>query len=112
MSDRLTDRLISPPARASARKRAYTGAETNVETNTRGSRDPLDAGQEARPRTEAYTVEQVAKALNVGRDKVYELLRTNQLRSVKIGRLRRITDQHLAEFLASLEGDTPGRRTL
>jgi excisionase family DNA binding protein len=52
---------------------------------------------------QAYTVEQVAKLLNVGRDKVYYLLRTRQLRSIKIGKLRRITDAHLAEFIASLE---------
>jgi excisionase family DNA binding protein len=51
----------------------------------------------------AYTVEQVAKMLHIGRDKVYELLRTGQLRSIKIGKLRRITEQHLAEFIASLE---------
>ena len=52
---------------------------------------------------QAYTVEQVAKILHVGRDKVYYLLRTDQLRSIKIGKLRRITDQHLAEFIATLE---------
>ncbi|GAA3168084.1 helix-turn-helix domain-containing protein [Nonomuraea roseoviolacea] len=52
---------------------------------------------------EAYKVEQVAKRLNVGRDKIYELIRTGQLKSVKIGKLRRITDQHLADFIASLE---------
>ena len=40
--------------------------------------------------------------LHVGRDKVYYLLRTGQLRSIKIGKLRRITDQQLAEFIASL----------
>jgi excisionase family DNA binding protein len=52
---------------------------------------------------QAYTVEQVAELLHVGRDKVYYLLRTQQLRSIKIGKLRRITDTQLAEFLASLE---------
>ena len=52
---------------------------------------------------QAYTVEQVAEMLHVGRDKVYCLLRTGQLRSMKIGKLRRITDRHLAEFVASLE---------
>jgi excisionase family DNA binding protein len=52
---------------------------------------------------QAYTVEQVAEILNIGRDKVYFLLRTGQLRSIKIGKLRRITDQHLADFIASLE---------
>ncbi len=53
--------------------------------------------------TQAYTVEQAAELLNVGRDKIYFLIRTGQLRSIKIGKLRRITDQHLAEFIASLE---------
>jgi excisionase family DNA binding protein len=52
---------------------------------------------------QAYTVEQVAEMLHVGRDKVYYLLRTGQLRSIKIGKLRRITSQHLAEFISSLE---------
>jgi excisionase family DNA binding protein len=41
--------------------------------------------------------------LHVGRDKVYYLLRTGQLRSIKIGKLRRITEQHLVEFIASRE---------
>ena len=54
---------------------------------------------------QAYTVEQVAKMLHISRDKVYYLLRTRQLRSVKIGKSRRITDVHLAAFLASLEDD-------
>lgn len=52
---------------------------------------------------QAYTVEQVAEMLHVGRDKVYYLIRTGQLRSIKIGKLRRITEQHLAEFIASRE---------
>ena len=52
---------------------------------------------------QAYTVEQVAEILHVGRDKVYQLLRTGQLRSIKIGKLRRITNEQLAEFIASLE---------
>ncbi len=54
---------------------------------------------------QAYTVEQVAEILQIGRDKVYHLLRTGQLRSIKIGKLRRITDRHLADFIASLELD-------
>jgi excisionase family DNA binding protein len=57
------------------------------------------------PTVQAYTVEQVAKMLNISRDKVYYLLRTRQLRSIKIGKSRRITNQHLAEFIDSLEGN-------
>lgn len=52
---------------------------------------------------QAYTVEEIAEILHVGRDKVYYLLRTGQLSSIKIGKLRRITDQHLAAFIESLE---------
>ena len=52
---------------------------------------------------QAYTVGQVAKMLRISRDKVYYLLRTGQLRSIKIGKLRRITDQQLARFIASLD---------
>lgn len=47
MSDRLTDRLVSPIARASARKRAYTAHETNDKTNT--GRDP--SAQDGRSRS-------------------------------------------------------------
>jgi excisionase family DNA binding protein len=54
---------------------------------------------------QAYTVEQVAKMLHIGRDKVYYLLRTGQLASIKIGKSRRITNRHLAEFVASMEDD-------
>jgi excisionase family DNA binding protein len=50
----------------------------------------------------AYTVAEVAEMLHVGRDKIYYLLRTGQLRSIKIGKLRRITEQQLADFIASL----------
>lgn len=55
---------------------------------------------------QAYTVEQVAEMLSIGRDKVYFVLRTGQLKSVKsvkIGKLRRITDRRLADFISSLE---------
>jgi excisionase family DNA binding protein len=52
---------------------------------------------------QAYTVEQAADLLHVGRDKIYYLLRTGQLRSIKIGKSRRITEEHLAVFVASLE---------
>jgi excisionase family DNA binding protein len=68
-------------------------------------RPPAHDPTEVMPPVQAYTVEQVAKMLNISRDKVYYLLRTRQLRSIKIGKSRRITDAHLAAFVASLEGD-------
>lgn len=63
----------------------------------------IQRGWEVIGKTQAFTVEQVAEMLHVGRDKVYHLLRTGQLRSIKIGKSRRITEAHLAEFVASLE---------
>jgi excisionase family DNA binding protein len=51
---------------------SYTSAHTE------GNR-----GEEVR-HLQPYTVEEVADMLHVGRDKVYYLLRTGQLRSIKI----------------------------
>ena len=47
--------------------------------------------------------EDAALALGVSRTKVYELMRSGALRSVKIGGLRRIPATALAEFVAQLE---------
>jgi excisionase family DNA binding protein len=49
------------------------------------------------------TVEQAAEVLNVGRDKIFYLLRTGQLRSIKIGKLRRISQSWLTEFIERTE---------
>ena len=49
--------------------------------------------------------EDAAQALGVGRTKVYELMRSSALRSVKIGGLRRIPADALAEFVAQLEAE-------
>lgn len=47
MSDRLSDRLVSPLARASARKRAYAADKTRRETSTERRPSP----QDERPRS-------------------------------------------------------------
>ena len=49
--------------------------------------------------------EDAAEALGIGRTKVYELMRSGALRSVKIGGLRRISAAALAEFVAHLDED-------
>jgi DNA binding domain, excisionase family len=48
-------------------------------------------------------VKDVAGTLSLGRSQVYKLIATGELRSITIGRSRRIPRQALAEFLASLE---------
>jgi excisionase family DNA binding protein len=51
MSDRLTGRLVSPLARASARKRAYTADETNDETSAeRHASSAAESPRRAQPR--------------------------------------------------------------
>jgi excisionase family DNA binding protein len=48
------------------------------------------------------TPEEVAEALHVGRCTVYDLIRTNQLQSFKIGKLRRIPVDAVREFIKRL----------
>ena len=76
---------------------------TSTADTTAQDQRPAAMKEKRSGQVQAYTVEQVAEMLHVGRDKVYYLLRTGQLRSIKIGKLRRITDRHLAEFVNSLE---------
>ena len=99
------------------RPRATRASARNRRTNRREDEDVDDHAELQNERScpgkattrggdrsmQAYTVEQVAKMLNIGRDKVYYLLRTRQLRSIKIGKSRRITEEQLAEFIASQE---------
>jgi excisionase family DNA binding protein len=49
-----------------------------------------------------YTVEEAAQLLNISRWKVFELIRTNELRSVKIGGLRRIPAKAIDEYVDRL----------
>jgi excisionase family DNA binding protein len=52
--------------------------------------------------TKCYTAEEVAELLRVGRTKVFELIKTGQLGSVKIGGNRRVLPKQLDEFLSQL----------
>jgi excisionase family DNA binding protein len=51
-----------------------------------------------------YTLEQVAERLQISRRKLYQLIGTGQLRSIKLGSRRRISEDALTEFIAGLEG--------
>jgi excisionase family DNA binding protein len=50
------------------------------------------------------SVPAVMKRLGVGRSTVFELIATGELRSVKIGHRRLVSDAAIAEFIARLEG--------
>lgn len=49
------------------------------------------------------TPEQAAETLGLGRSSVYELMLTHRIRSVKIGRSRRIRYASLVDFVSRLE---------
>jgi excisionase family DNA binding protein len=49
------------------------------------------------------TVEETADVLHLGRDKIYYLMRTGQLRSIKIGKSRRISRSWITEFIERRE---------
>jgi excisionase family DNA binding protein len=49
--------------------------------------------------------EEAAEILSIGRSKVYELIGTGELVSVRIGACRRIPAQALAEFVQQLQTD-------
>ena len=49
-----------------------------------------------------FTVEQAGEILTISRWKVFELIRLRELRSVKIGGLRRIPRSAIDEYIARL----------
>jgi len=53
-----------------------------------------------------YTVPQVTRLLNLGRSRVYELIRTGALPSVTIGHSRRITITAVRDFVMALKPDS------
>jgi excisionase family DNA binding protein len=52
-----------------------------------------------------YRPKEAAQMLGIGRDKLYDLMRSGRLRSVKDGRARFITAIALAEYVAMLEAE-------
>jgi excisionase family DNA binding protein len=51
------------------------------------------------PNRLAYSVENTAKRLDVGRTTIFELIRTGRLRAVKLGKRTIITDDAVRELL-------------
>lgn len=72
----------------------------------------MDSRQSDAPQDDAkllITVEEAARRLSIGRSHMYEQLQRGHLRSVKIGRSRRILLRDLDAFLESLT-DLPEAR--
>lgn len=55
-------------------------------------------------------IPEVMERLAVGQTKVYELMSTGDLRSVKLGRSRRVPSDDLDRFIAELDDSRPHLR--
>jgi excisionase family DNA binding protein len=55
-------------------------------------------------------VPDVMERLSVGQTKVYELMSSGELRSVKVGRARRVPSDELERFMAELDDTRPNLR--
>ncbi len=51
------------------------------------------------------SLDDVQKILNIGRNKTYELIRTNTIPSFKIGREWRVTKEALDKYIESLNSN-------
>lgn len=103
-------------------KSAERGARTEVVLSL-GDGAPSSARDQGRPESPtpfgspahagherlAYTVEEAALILGVGRDLLYDEIRTGRLRSKKAGARRVIARHHLLEWLDS-DRPEPSRR--
>ncbi|NEW48217.1 helix-turn-helix domain-containing protein [Nocardia cyriacigeorgica] len=49
------------------------------------------------------TEQDVRKLIPIGHSKYYELIGSGQLRSVKVGRRRFVTEQAVADYIAALD---------
>ena len=50
-----------------------------------------------------FDMKTVAKILSVSRSTVYQLLKTGELKAVRVGRVRRVSQNHLVEYIMKLE---------
>lgn len=76
-----------------------------VHSHKTTSRDPDQPRMEVDQAKLLLTPEEAAELLGVGRSRVYDLMRARLLRSVKIGRSRRVPAASLRDFVASLARD-------
>lgn len=58
-----------------------------------------------KPEPMLLTVAEAARRLGISRSSLYDQITSGAIRSVKIGKLRRVPVVALAEFVAALEGD-------
>ena len=60
------------------------------------------------PTARLNTVEEVMERLRIGRSTAFELIGTRQLRSIKVGRRRLVSEAALTEFIERLDHKDAG----
>jgi excisionase family DNA binding protein len=60
------------------------------------------------PTARLNTVEEVMERLRIGRSTAFELIGTRQLRSIKVGRRRLVSEAALVEFIDRLDHKDAG----
>lgn len=58
--------------------------------------------EEPEPAALLVTIDEAARRLSIGRSHIYEVMRRGRLRSVRIGRSRRILERDLDAFISQL----------
>lgn len=81
-----------------ARPSAHRGSPPNGESAP-------GLGADTPPRKLLYTPEEAMYMLSIGRPRLFELIRTRELPSVKLGRSRRISARALQGYVQRLEDD-------
>lgn len=56
------------------------------------------------------TIPEAAERLSVSRTTLYKLIRTGELKALKFGRSRRVTDLEIEDFIRSQVAKAQGRR--
>lgn len=80
-------------------------AELMAEQNSGGQSGAREEEQPDNSKRVLLTVEEAAKRLNIGRTKTYSLVRSGEIGSVQIGRLRRVPAEEVDAYAARLISD-------
>lgn len=82
--------------------RQYSVEMANLATYS-GGKIMEQKEKELQPQTRAYTVEEIAAILHIGRSSAYTLVKKGYFKSVRIGTAIRISRKSFDEWLDSLE---------
>ena len=92
-----------------ARSAGGTSGQSRGELRRADERGAVRADHSAQLERLAYTVEEAATVVGVGRDLLYDEIRTGRLRSKKAGSRRVIARHHLLEWLDGNAGKSDAR---